>query len=630
MRLKKLKITGYRSIKQEEPLFIDGRVTILIGANDHGKSNILAAIQCLNDDSPITTDDKNWDADDASLVEIKWYFSCTDDDIEKLNQIEAQSLIDAQPVPQAESTTQPETTPQPEPTPQSNQTTNPEQKPKSPQVIESAPREVIPVNDRGVFVLSRDSGTNQVRVVSLPTSVSRSNEKAVLSMRPRVELFQSPSANLIDQVNLTQLETADYEFMQGLFRLAGLWDDRKTIFAQNDKTSKMLDEASRRLTQILNDKWNQGKDLQWKLEHTGTNGDHIVIKIQDPAIAGRYTRPSLRSSGFRTYFLMSMIILARTQNKQANSFIYLFDEPGTYLHPHAQLDLQRSFEVIADNAQIVYTTHSLFLVSKNYPERNRVISKGKQGTKIDQKPFSKNWKSVRDSLGILLSNNFLIAEKTLIVEGPSDIIYLLEAVKELKRLEQFDVDLNDFSMVDSGDAQNYVAMTKLMLSEGRDIVALLDGDNGGNNLEAQLKRVCGPEIKNKRLRIHKIPEGKSSEDVFANLDTLKLAVRKTYDDLVNNQVRLPKPNLNIDDELQSIAPNRGNTLGRVLDLMTATLFDPEEKISKLSIALSYEDICETNRQPPPNDALAVLQAVKKLLNLRGEKSKETGIFEEVE
>jgi predicted ATP-dependent endonuclease of OLD family len=55
MRLSKLKIRGYRSIKKDEALVTEQRVTILIGANDHGKSNLLAAILCLNDNHPITT-----------------------------------------------------------------------------------------------------------------------------------------------------------------------------------------------------------------------------------------------------------------------------------------------------------------------------------------------------------------------------------------------------------------------------------------------------------------------------------------------------------------------------------------------------------------------------------------------
>jgi predicted ATP-dependent endonuclease of OLD family len=598
MRLKKLLIEKHRSIKGEELLRVDDRVTILIGANDHGKSNILAAIQCLNEDKPIGTDDKNWDAQEESDVAIQWHFAVDATQLKALDEEKNRLLVALR---SAEA-----------PAPQENTAFS-----------------SLTTNSDNEIVYRRELKTNVVKIVSVPLTWPVEHEAHFSKIRPRVELFESPSANLIDQVSLKDLETPAFEFMQGLFRLAGLWEDRAIIFSQNDKTSKMLDEASGRLTKILNDRWNQGKELEWKLEHTGTNGDHIVIKIRDPAIRGRYTRPSLRSSGFRTYFLLSMIIYARTANNPG-TFIYLFDEPGTYLHPHAQLDLQRSFEQIADDAQILYTTHSLFLVSKNYPERNRVISKSRLGTKIDQKPFSKNWKSVRDSLGVLLSNNFLIAEKTLLVEGPSDIIYLLSAVKSLKKSNALDIDINDFSMVDAGDSQNYVAMSKLMLSEGRQIVALLDGDTSGKSIKRQLEKICAAEISAKKLHIHLLENNKSTEDIFVNLDMLRNAVRETFLELTSDEIRSSKVGLDIDTSLQRIAISADATLGAVLDRETATWFEPPEKISKLSIALKYEDACGNNSTNIPHDAITELEKIKSLLNLRGEKSTEKGVFDDVE
>jgi predicted ATP-dependent endonuclease of OLD family len=607
MRLTKLRVKGFRSIKNDETLNADQKVTILIGANDHGKSNLLAAIQCLNDDQKIKPDDRNWDLGPTEPVEIEWHFALDKDTIQKLDE-----LVPKPPEPAV--------------------TDNPDEAAVALLEPVNPTEPTFPINDRKEIVFGRDLARNQVSVLSLPVPVPISEAAKVLALRPRVELFESPEGNVVDTVTRAQLDTPSFEFMQGIFRLAGLWDVRDAIFAQNDTTSKQLKEASARLTQILNDKWNQGKDLQWIFEHTGNNGDTIVIQIEDPAIKGRYTRPSLRSSGFRTYFLLSMIVYARSQNTPSNSHIYLFDEPGTYLHPSAQLDLQRSFEAIADQAQLVYTTHALFLISKNYPERNRVISKTTKGTKIDQKPFSKNWKSIRQSLGILLSNNFLIAEKTLLVEGPSDTIYLLEALKTLKSAGKIDVDLNDLSIVDAGDSQNFVALAKIMLSEGRSIVALMDGDASGKRIKAQLEQSCQAEVGTKKLHFYVLPENKSSEDVFAELAALKRAISKAFQRLVDDKTRTPKDNnFDVKVAIEDIKLTDGTSLGRTIEETTKLWFVPKDKISKLLIAVLYEDEIESAAKPePPAIALEHLQRIKELLGLRGEKSAETGVFEEVE
>jgi hypothetical protein len=692
MRLAKLKIRGYRSIKKDEALVTDQRITILIGANDHGKSNLLAAILCLNDDHPIVSEDRNWDLLPSDPVDIIWHFAVDDGTLQKLKQLAprpksspagisaapsetGQPPASDCPPPKAASPPDPTATPAPglatdvtvtatpapvsataasttavagaapslvsasqvvspaaatQPSPAATQVAPAAAAPQSSPALEDAEESTLPTNESNEIVFSRDLATNRVKVVSVPTPVLNSHEGDVLALRPRVELFESPTGNVVDQVTRAELETPAFEFMQGIFRLAGLWESRDRVFTQNDTTSKQLKEASETLTQILNDKWNQGKDLRWIFEHTGNNGDTIRIMIEDPAIKGRYTRPSLRSSGFRTYFLLSMIIYARTQNTLSNSHFYLFDEPGTYLHPSAQLDLQRSFETIADQAQLVYTTHSLFLISKNYPARNRVISKTISGTKIDQKPFSKNWKSVRQSLGILLSNNFLIAEKTLLVEGPSDAVYLLDALKKLKANGDIDVDLNDMSIVDAGDSQNYVAMAKIMLSEGRSIVALADGDAAGKKLKAQLEQACAVDVQAKKLQIHLLPDNKSSEDIFADLESVKRAARKSFDRLVGDQSRVAKEGLKIDESIKEIKTSEGATLGKTIEGITKSWFTPAEKISKLQLAISYEDEVESSGAAPPPSALKELAKIKNLLDLRSEKSKQSGVFEEVE
>jgi predicted ATP-dependent endonuclease of OLD family len=74
-----------------------------------------------------------------------------------------------------------------------------------------------------------------------------------------------------------------------------------------------------------------------------------------------------RSSGFTSFFVLSLTLFARTASSDVQSFIFLFDEPGAFLHPIAQVNLQRVFESLAQQSQLVYATHSIFLVNKNVP-----------------------------------------------------------------------------------------------------------------------------------------------------------------------------------------------------------------------------------------------------------------------
>ncbi len=87
-----------------------------------------------------------------------------------------------------------------------------------------------------------------------------------------------------------------------------------------------------------------------------------------------------------------MVLHARRKKNPANSYIYVFDEPGVFLHQKGQKDLLSVFEQLAQATQIVYATHSLFMLNQNFPERHRLITKSKDTTLVDSKPYRANWR----------------------------------------------------------------------------------------------------------------------------------------------------------------------------------------------------------------------------------------------
>src|SRR5229473_1965179 len=84
MKLKQVRVDGFRSVKERVKLFIDPKVTILIGANDHGKTNLLEAIRCLNDDKALTPEDENWDSVDQGRPVLEFDFGLDEEESEQL------------------------------------------------------------------------------------------------------------------------------------------------------------------------------------------------------------------------------------------------------------------------------------------------------------------------------------------------------------------------------------------------------------------------------------------------------------------------------------------------------------------------------------------------------------------
>jgi hypothetical protein len=590
MKLSRIDISGYASIKEKLKLFVDGRITTLIGANDTGKTNLLKAIRCLNDDAPFTEADKNWDLPEGEVPTIEWSFSITPAERTNLASV-IQKLLKAdgknatvRDRPQEQALEITEVRPSPPADPDLAKTIMSQQ--TSVRKV-PLPNEVVMRRTLGSKVDAPDlSGLAELRTSELVDTL--------LKMRPRVELF-TPAEQLMDIITLAQLEQPEQEFMQGIFRYAGIWDERATLFRQGPKTEHRLMLASETFTEKIRKEWQQGEGLSFKLSHTGQNGDQIQLFIQDPAVGVRFVRPSERSEGFSSFFKMSMRLLARTSATPASSHLYLFDEPGTALHPAGQVNLQRVFERLSDDNQIIYATHSLFMINHNRPERNRVVSKGPAGTKIDQKPYLKNWRAVRDSLGLILAGTFFIADRTLLVEGESDAMYIGALLAAFDRAGLVDVDLNLFSVLWAGNARDFAPMARLLLEEGREVVALVDGDDGGKKLSRNIDKL-NAEIKKSASILPAVvaitlPDHSSTEDLLPRREEYLNAVVITAKDLVGNGFReLPDGVAQFDQNgrLRELQAAKGEqTLGRHVEKVTEAWFRDKEAISKVAIARAY-------------------------------------------
>jgi predicted ATP-dependent endonuclease of OLD family len=98
MRLVRIRIEGYRSIREPLDVVLDAKVTVLLGANDHGKTNFLEAVAHLNIDQEFQEEDLNWDraSQTADYPAITYTLLLAEDERAELSRLNAaQRLADA-------------------------------------------------------------------------------------------------------------------------------------------------------------------------------------------------------------------------------------------------------------------------------------------------------------------------------------------------------------------------------------------------------------------------------------------------------------------------------------------------------------------------------------------------------
>jgi predicted ATPase len=242
--------------------------------------------------------------------------------------------------------------------------------------------------------------------------------------------------------------------------------------------------------------WVQDKDFRL----TVSSRDHdLVFTIRDRT--GTEYSFSERSDGLK-YFL-SYYVQYRAHEPMANrAEILLMDEPDTYLSAQAQQDLLRIFDAFARPEggqrpiQVVYVTHSPFLIDKNHSERIRVLEKGvgDEGTRVVKDASRNHYEPLRSAFGAFVGETTFIGNCNLMVEGSADQIMLAGAAANLRAgdvgaLET--LDLNRVTIVPTGSASQIPYL--VYLARGRDIeqpavIVLIDSDEEGNQARKRLKR----------------------------------------------------------------------------------------------------------------------------------------------
>lgn len=97
--------------------------------------------------------------------------------------------------------------------------------------------------------------------------------------------------------------------------------------------------------------------------------------------------------------------------------VIAIEEPESHLHPESARQLYETINALSINHQVVLTTHSPLFINRTNLKENIIVDCGK-ATPV------KRIKEIRDILGTKVSDNLINAENVLIVEGEDDKIIL--------------------------------------------------------------------------------------------------------------------------------------------------------------------------------------------------------------
>ncbi|MFA6004904.1 MAG: AAA family ATPase [Patescibacteria group bacterium] len=228
----------------------------------------------------------------------------------------------------------------------------------------SAPK--IEITDEDSKLTINSMSQDFVDVLSIPTS-DRIREKitdAFTRIIPTFILFNSfedvfPSTITIE-------EAANSPLMKDLDLISNLNLD---ILKNGNPSEKM----EHKLT--LNQRMREEYQKYWTQDVTNLQVDYDSGKLNFFIVEdGKYYPPVVRSKGKQWHLAFYIRVSARSAEDVTN--IILIDEPGLFLHATAQKDILRKLEDSAKRSQVIFTTHSPYLIEQDNFIRIRLVQRG--------------------------------------------------------------------------------------------------------------------------------------------------------------------------------------------------------------------------------------------------------------
>lgn len=249
---------------------------------------------------------------------------------------------------------------------------------------------------------------------------------------------------LIQRESTKALKSSDHPLL-GLIRLARLKLPELVNPASTIELKNKLEGASNHLTKQILKYWSQNRHLRMTFDvRPARPGDPPEMQSGNNIWGGVFdtrhqvtTELGSRSRGFVWFF--SFLAWYSDVKRTAGPMILLLDEPGLTLHAKAQEDLLRYFETELKGAhQLVYSTHSPFMIDPKHFERVRVVQDAGidaednsqlegSGTKVLADIFAASPDSLfplQGALGYEIHQTLFVGPCNLVVEGAADLLYI--------------------------------------------------------------------------------------------------------------------------------------------------------------------------------------------------------------
>ena len=291
-------------------------------------------------------------------------------------------------------------------------------------------------------------------------------------IRTTMAMFSLADLDPVEIMELGQTEASEQRRRGYPVSAEQLAEEQKAT----DHRHILLNSASSNITRRFSKWWSQRRHQI----HCQVDGDQFRIWVADDLRPEVRIELESRSKGFQWFFSFYLVFLVESEEMHKDA-VLLLDEPGLHLHPTAQQELISFFEELSDRNQVLYTTHSPFLIDGQHLDRVRAVSEDSSGhARITTEYWSTDADTIfplRAAAGYAMIKDLFLNMKHVLVEGWTDFRYITALSHHCSSAGLMSLH-EDIYVTPCGGTKNVGYIAALFLGHGRTVI-LLDGDEAG-------------------------------------------------------------------------------------------------------------------------------------------------------
>lgn len=230
--------------------------------------------------------------------------------------------------------------------------------------------------------------------------------------------------------------------------------------------------------------------------------------------------PKQRSKGVRWF--LSFYLGLKAGSKEENR-VFLIDEPGGSLHARAQEDMLKIFEEVKDKIQVIYTTHSPYLIKLEHMYRLLAVQRSDETDDRSETLIlspqqlgaasQDTLSPLYTAMGVDFSHQNVIKKKNNVILEEISAFYYLSSFWKLcgaSKTVQF---------LPATGVSNVPTFVNLFLGWGLSFGVVVDDDTAGRKIYNKLKKeIFGDEESEAQKKMFKIKDCSGIEDIFSKTD----------------------------------------------------------------------------------------------------------------